>query len=398
MSELKVPSHVPADRVIDFDISNDPGLKHDVFARLEQLRDSSPKVAYSPYNGGHWLCFDREMMQRIFADGETFSCEHIGGGDDGPGMIPLSLNPPHHAPWRHLLLKHFGPKEVRNLESFVRSWAERLIAKVEGQSSVDFLKAVAEPMPVSVFMEIMGLPLSRFDEFRGLAVTTLTPPESEADIQAQRETLGKITTVLHELIEDRKREPKDDLVSKLLADTFEGRKITDAEMMSICYLQFLAGLDTVTNAMTYGMRHLARNPEFQAEIRADRSKIPDMIEKMLRLYTFVNTHRLVKKDIELDGVQIKKGEMLWSVLWSGSNDPTGEQDGPRHMAFGGGHHMCLGMHLARLELRVMYETWFDRIGEFSLAPDSNPKPAMRGGTVMNITRLPLALAPLKAAA
>jgi cytochrome P450 len=308
-------------------------------------------------------------------------------------MIPLGIDPPDHAPWRHLLLKHFGPAQIRTLEPFVRSWAERLIANLDGARSCDFLKAVAEPMPVSVFMEIMGLPLDRFDEFRTLVMGALTPPEEGEDMAARMKVHGQIMGALAELIADRKRAPRDDLVSKLLGETIQGRPISDPEMMSICYLQFLAGLDTVTNAMTYGVRHLAQNPGLQEDVRRDRSLIPAMVEKMLRLYTFVNTQRLVMRDTELDGAQIKKGEMVWCILWGGSNDPQGETEGPRHMAFGGGHHMCLGMHLARLELRVMYETWFNHVGRFALAADD--KPAMRGGAVMNITRLLLTLEPLK---
>jgi cytochrome P450 len=182
----------------------------------------------------------------------------------------------------------------------------------------------------------------------------------------------------------------------LLAEEIKGRPLEHAELMSICFLLFLAGLDTVTNAMTYGMRHLAMHPEMQEEMRRDRSTIPANIEKMLRWYTFVNTHRIVTRDTMLDGVKIKKGEMVWCVLWAGSNDPAAEADVVRHTAFGGGHHMCLGMHLARLEIRMMYETWFDHIGPFTAVPDNGP--TMRGGSVMNITRLMLNMEPLKAAA
>ena len=137
--------------------------------------------------------------------------------------------------------------------------------------------------------------------------------------------------------------------------------------MSISFLLFIAGLDTVTNAMTYGMRHLARDQALQTRLRQDPSLIPATVETLLRLYTFVNTIRVVMRETELDGVTLKPGELIWCVLWGGSNDPDAETGGPRHMAFGGGHHICLGMYLARLELRVMYETWFERIGRFTLA-------------------------------
>jgi cytochrome P450 len=399
---LTVPSHVPPDRILDFDIALDPGLRTDPFERLRELRDRSAKVMYSPRNGGHWMVFGQKEQQRIFTESQTFSSKHLNGAGRGPGFIPLGLDPPEHAPWRTLLFKHFGPAHVRALEPFIRSWAERQVAKLDGATSCDFLKAVAEPVPVSVFMVIMGLPLERFDEFRGLVTSALTPPEKSAGflvmffwkiriLMMRMMGFRKIVKVLKELIAARKLEPKDDLVSKLLAETVQGRAITDAEMMSMCFLLFLAGLDTVTNAVTYGMRHLAKDQVLQDQIRKDPSIIPQVSEKMLRLYTFVNTTRKVIRDTEMDGVQIKAGEMVYCIQWAGSNEAGGETEGPRHMAFGGGHHMCLGVYLARLELRVMYEAWFERMGRFTLAPDD--KPAMRGGSVMSISRLLLNLEP-----
>ncbi len=383
------PADIPAGRIIDFDIVRDVALKDDVFARLQAVRDASPSVAYSTANGGQWLVFGREALQRVLTESETFSTGYMSDGH--MGLIPLSLDPPEHAPWRHLLLKHFGPAQVKTLEPLVRAWAERLVGALEGRQECDFLKSVAEPLPVSVFMLLMGLPLERFDEFRRLVVQMLTPPEPGEDRATRGQAGAAIAAVLAELIAERRRAPKEDLVSRLLAEEIDGRPLAQAEIMSISYLLFIAGLDTVTNAMTYGIRHLARDQALQGEIRNSPALIPATVERMLRLYTFVNTNRRVVKDTELDGAPLKAGQMVWCVLWGGSNDPTGETDGPRHMAFGAGHHICLGMYLARLELKVMYETWFSRIGRFTLAPDD--RPAMRGGNVMAITRLLLSLEP-----
>ena len=189
-SARPVPAGVPPERVIDFDITQDPALKRDVFERLRAVRDRSPKVAYTTANGGHWLVFGREELQRVLSEAETFSSSNMGGAN-GSGLIPISLDPPAHAPWRHLLLKHFGPAQVKTLEPFVRSWAERLIGKLEGATSCDFLKAVGEPMPVSVFMVMMGLPLERFDEFRRLVMLMLTPPEAGDDRAARKRRLRR---------------------------------------------------------------------------------------------------------------------------------------------------------------------------------------------------------------
>jgi cytochrome P450 len=241
----------------------------------------------------------------------------------------------------------------------------------------------------------MGLPFERFPEFRSLAVQILDPewhfkPESQGATAAAN---ARIIAILSELIAARSREPGNDLVSALIRETVDGRPISASELMSVCYVLFLGGLDTVTNAMSFGIRRLAQDQALQQEVREDPARIPALVDKLLRNCAFINTGRSVKRDTELGGVRFKAGDMVWNIAWAGSNEPGGETEGPRHFAFGGGHHMCAGMHLARMELRVMYETWLRHIGRFTLAPDDEP--AMTGGNVMHIKRLLLDLAPAR---
>lgn len=404
MSQLQstgnVPSHVPEELVIDFDACNDPGLKFDIFTRINELRASTPPIAYSPYNGGHWMLFRQRDILATLQDSEHFSNRHISAGSvaqGGPEFIPLGMDPPEHGPWRLLLMKYFGPAAVRKFEISTRQKAEELIIALKDAPNCNFVPAVAEPMPISIFMELMGLPYERFPEFRSLAIQILNPDGlyNPANQEAMAIANGKIIAILTELIVARSQNPQDDLVSALIRETVNGQPIGGSELMSICYVLFLGGLDTVTNAMSFGIRYLARNPTLQAEVRKDPSQIPALVDKLLRQSAFINTGRSVKKDVELAGVQMKTGDMVWCMSWAGSNEPGGETEGPRHLAFGAGPHMCAGMHLARLELRIAYETWFKHIGPFSLAPDDGP--TMTGGPIMHIKRLLLNLTPLQAA-
>ncbi len=389
-----VPEHVPSELVIDFDIVADPGLHTDVFARLAELRDSAPPIAYSPYNGGHWLIFRNEDIQTVLTDADRFSSSHLNGTsseNNGPGLIPLGMDPPHHLPYRTMLLRYLGPNHIRTLETVVRAKAEELIRPLAGQSRCNFVEAVAEPMPISIFMSMMGLPTERFPEFRSLALQIISP-ESHDKPEVMAAANAQITQILGELIAARTAEPKDDLVSALIRETVNGKPMGGAELMSVCYVLFLGGLDTVTNAMSFGIRYLAQDPALQDRIRKNPDEIPALVEHLLRRSAFVNPQRLVKTDTELGGVELKAGEFVWNMTWPGSNEPGGETEGPRHLAFGFGHHLCAGMHLARLELRLMYEAWFKHIGRFSLAADKAP--VMGGGPIMHMKELYLELEPL----
>lgn len=391
-----IPDHVPSHLVVDFDACNDAGMKVNVFERLDALRAQAPPIAWSPYNGGHWMVFREEDIQTILTSADDFTTGHLSDASrmqGGVGMIPLGLEPPEHAPWRNVLMKYLGPASIKQLENSIRARARELIEPISARGVCEFVGEVAEPMPITIFMELMGLPVERFAEFRSLALEILEPEGlyDPAQQQARAGANARVMEMLGEIIAARRAQPGNDLVSALIGETVNGEPIGAAELMSMCYVLFLGGLDTVTNAMSFGMRYLALDPALQDDLRRHPERIKDTAEWLLRRSAFVNVQRSVRRDTILRGVAMKQGEMVWNIAWSGSNMPGSDDRGPRHLAFGYGHHLCLGMHLARLELRVMYETWFELIGPFALAPDG--KPAMAGGPIMHMKRLPLVVSP-----
>lgn len=385
-----IPDHVPPDRVTDFDMYNDPAFPQDPHAVIRAARDRLPPLVYARH-GGHWIAFGRAAIEQILSD-DAFSANkdslRLSGFKGATPFIPAELDPPEHTGFRALILRHLGPKQVREMEPFVRRWAERLIGPLAAREECDFSTEVAQPMPVSIFMETMGLPLERYAEFRAMAVRVMSP---DSDTAEQQDLDRRIQAILAELIEARRIEPRNDLISKLLNEQVDGRPLTAAEMRSVCHMLFVAGLDTVANAMGFGMRHLAANRELQMRIRANPSIIPDVVEDLLRRYTFITTIRFAKREVEIDGVRLKPGDGVRVILWAASNDPE-LAEAPRQYGFGYGPHICLGMYLARLEMRVMYETWFSMIGDFERGPDPKTQ-FMHGGHTIGITSVPLLLWP-----
>src|SRR5579871_891871 len=252
----RIPAHIPRDRVVDFDIVNDTALTFDPFKRLAEVKARAPSVCYSPFSGGQWLVFGRDEIQRVLTETDSFTSAHLGvpRGPD-PGMLPLGLDPPAHAPWRHMLLKHLGPAAVAQWEPFVRDRAIAVIGALEGATACEFVRTVAVPMPVSIFMKIMGLPPELFDEYRALGLKALRPPEE--DPMGRLDVQRRIVAILSGLIAERRRKPEDDLISKLLGERIEGRALSPRELLSVSFSIFLGGGDFVTTAMTYGIRHLA---------------------------------------------------------------------------------------------------------------------------------------------
>jgi cytochrome P450 len=200
---------------------------------------------------------------------------------------------------------------------------------------------------------------------------------TEADAQKKAALIQTASDAMMEIVAKRKVKREDDLFSVLLDTPIDGRPVTDEEMRGFCLLLFIGGLDTVMNGMCYGARHLARNPELQAELRAHPERITDMMEETLRRYTFTMPPRVIAKDADLFGVHFKEGDKVLLMLAGADLDAREFSDPMKfdlnrenkvHMAFNSGPHRCVGSHLARIEMRILYEELLARLPEFRLDP------------------------------
>lgn len=400
-----IPQHIKPDCVVDYDIYGDSRFRAtgDLHEALFQLAEEGRGIHWTPRNGGHWFINDHGLLFLAARDPELFSSNNEVTGDGTMVMIPpmegggaphfgpQSMNPPRHGVYRMPLMKAFAPNEVKRLEAGIRLLAADLITALAPRGRGEFLKAVAEPLPVTVFMKMMGMPLSRLAEFRAWMNSMMSVDDGERAF-----AFANVNGAMRELIEARQAKREDDLISRLLDSDIEGHPPTLEDMQSYCLLLFTAGLDTLVNAFTFGMYHLARHPELQERIRADRGLIPALIEEVLRRYAVVMLPRVVGRDAEFGGVQLKKGERVLLMLPAGNLDPAAFPDpmtfdidrkNKTHMTFNSGPHRCVGSHLARLEMRVFYEEWFTRMP--NVHTDPNEPPAYRPGLNLAMCKLPL---------
>ena len=390
-----IPSHVAKDGVFKFDIYADPRVTEDVQGSYARILANAPDVFYTPLNGGHWIVRRYDIISEIVKDPEHFSCREmqIPRVPNPPVFIPLSLDPPENIPFRQALMPRFSPKAIQQLEPKLREWAIKLVDEVASRGECDFVHDIASRYPVTIFMELMGMPLERLREFRQIAdqyFNARTPEEFAAIIPT-------VIGIMTELVELRRKDPGNDLVSHLIAaDLGGGRKMTLDELQRTCFLLFLGGMDTVTNVTGFTYQHFACDPALQERLAQKSELIPNFVEEALRLYGVVSNPRIIAKDCNRFGVSFREGDMVLCVLsLAGRDDRVNPNpnmldiDRPKkaHLTFSTGPHLCVGHVLARAEMRVLTEEWLKRIPSFSLAPGALHK--FRLGTVNALESLPL---------
>lgn len=389
-----VPSHVPQHLVFDFDIYADSRVTDAVQASYAEALKDAPDVFWTPRNGGHWMIRRQEHIAEVVKDPEHFSAREmqIPRVPNPPFFIPLSLDPPENLPYRQVLMPAFSPKAIREMEPKLRDWAVRIIEDAVARPECDFIRDVSSRFPVSVFMELMGLPLERLRELREIADAFFNAHDPET-MEAMS---GQILGLLGELVALRHQEPANDLVTHLVTAEVDGRKLSDDEVLAMCFVLFLGGMDTVTNLTGFAYQHLAGDPALQARLAAHPELVPKFVDEALRAFGVINTPRLVAKDCERFGVSFRAGDMVLCLLSVAGRDErvnedpaTFNIDRPQasHLTFSTGPHLCVGHILARAEIRILTEEWLKRVPRFRAKP--GVRHGFRIGTVTAIHALPI---------
>jgi cytochrome P450 len=389
-----VPAHVPSDRIFDFDLYRVAPGRKDLMDSVAALRTKAPGIFFTPLNGGHWVIVGYKLLTEAAKATGIFSSSPYTIPDypDEPPLAPLLLDPPVHTVYRNVLQRVFTPSAALALRENIRSNAISLIDAVAGNGRCDFVASIAEQLPVSVFLGLLGLPITRLHEYRAAVKAFL----GSADIESKRRAAAWIEDELSSAIRERQRSARSDLISELLGADLGGRAPIFEEMVNFCMMLFAAGLDTVTVSMSYGMRHLAEDQELQSWARANPHKITELTEELLRRYSAAQPGRTVTRDVEIDQVLLKKGDRVLLLCAGADLDPQvfeapervdPERPKKPHLAFNVGPHRCVGMHLARVELQMVYSEWISRIPPFRI--DSSVTQAFTGGHVLSMNNLGL---------
>lgn len=395
----RVPTHVPAELVVPYDMLRVSDAQEDPFAVMNAFRDKGA-VFYTPTHFssdvGAWVLTRAADIREVLQAPELFSSKGVSGFSRLLGeswdMIPLELDPPDHTKFRALLNPLFAPAQIAKLQAGIRQACVELIDRVVDKGGCDFVDAFARQFPVKIFMQLMGLPLEHFERIMEWEGTLLHAEKLSDRIDAA----AAIRDYLRELIAERRKDPTGDLTSFASHATIGGVALTDDEILGICYLLFVGGLDTVAASLGFYFRYLADNPDRQQRLRDDPSLIPNAVEELLRAHSVVMVSRFVTQDTTVAGVQMKKGDCIAIYSTFASMDPD-EVDNPenvdferspnRHIAFSYGPHRCIGSHLARRELVIALEEWTQRVPPFRIAASGGVR--MHGGVVFGVDALPL---------
>lgn len=298
----------------------------------------------------------------------------------GEPLLPQDLHGQDHVKLRRILNQFFAPAAIKRMEEMARSRCIELIEELKPTGHCDFVKEFAIQYPTDLFLALLGLPVSDGPQFlvdSEAFFNALLAGDPAAAASAKENLLA----YFDKAVNDRRANPLDpntDMVSRLVQARIDGEPISQDDILVICMTLMLAGLDTTRSALGYIYAHLAMHPEHRQLIIDDPSRIPTAVEEFLRLYPLVfQAGREVRDQEDFDGLALQPGDVMWIGIAQANRDPR-KFDNPdefildrpntnAHLAFGGGPHRCLGMHLARLELRVVVEEWHKRIPDYRIS-------------------------------
>ncbi|MGE0881164.1 MAG: cytochrome P450 [Acidimicrobiia bacterium] len=334
------------------------------------------------------MVFSRELNDYVLRHHELFSSNGLLDLGNVRPLIPLNVDPPQHSKYRKILDPLFAPRRMDEQEDDIRERANYFIDKIIDNGECNFSNEYAELFPSAVFLGLMGLPWSELETFIRLRDGIIRPQkyepmaafDMETRLKFQRAIGQEIYDFFNGILDEREKQPTNDILTHFLTTEVDGDRLTREDILDICFLFLIAGLDTVSDSLTCFYAFLARNPGHRQQIIDNPAIIPNAVEELLRWESPVpgGVPRLAVQDLVLpNGKEVKAGTAMMISYGASNVDPSEFPDGfevrfdretNRHIAFGAGVHRCLGSHLARRELRITLDEWHKRIPHYRIKP------------------------------
>ena len=393
MNAPAIPTHVPSELVYTWDHYNDPDLLREPHAAYDKLRERY-RIFFSPLNEGFWAITQYDDAYEALRRTDLWSSKYLAIPALENFLMPINLDPPNHTKYRRLISHPFLAPRVKELGSSIRVIAQELIGDIVGRNECEFMDEVGRPLPAMIFSRILGTPPDQWRQFAEWNYAIFHVD----DMKARAAATGAVTDYLRHLVAQRADHPSDDLLSLLLTTEVDGERLTEDELLSFAVLLFMAGVDTISGALSFIFAFLARSPDHRSQLIDEPELIRPAVEEMLRCRSHVQLSRTATGDFEFAGVQIKQGDRLLIPLVSANRDDAAFLDAARidflrtpnkHIAFGTGPHKCVGDHLTREVIVILLEEWHRRFPGYEI-DDAAPL-SHHGGGLVGLNTLPLLL-------
>jgi cytochrome P450 len=394
--EAGVPDHVPPELVHDFDFRALEAAPLEDPIRYSEIldREGAPDIFFTPRYGGHWVMRRYDDVLAGYQETDHFSARgvNIPPMEDFPILMPQGVDPPEHQRYRRLLNPLFSPTAINRMSNWIREFTADLIDAFADDGECDFVEAFSSRLPTSVFLKLMGMPLSDLPMYLKWEHGMFRGFDEERDA-----AFANVVGHLAKVFEEKRRHPGDDVPSALLmARDDDGKPFSNSELEGMGLLLFLAGLDTVTNTMSAIWNRLARDTPLRQALVAQPEQRVDDLDELLRVHAMPNLPRGLRKDLNYKGIAMKKGDRMVLLTHRANLDPAHYTDAlttdlsrkPKDiLTFGAGPHRCVGSLLARNEIKTALDEWLRRIPDFRIKRGASVDGF--AGLVMGYHHLPL---------
>jgi cytochrome P450 len=374
-------------------------LHDDPYPVYAQLRERYP-VHYNETRDFWHIARYADVLEaigqpQVFSSGRGISLALRNDAQQSPMPMMIVMDPPRHDQLRNLVNRGFTPRRIRELEHRVRAIATEYIDRFIDNGRCDLWEAFAAPLPTTVIAELLGVPASDREWFKEQSTLIVATAEKSAEAGRGGAAL-ELGKYLFDQFAEKRKQPRDDLMSELLEAELEGERLTDPELVGFAVLLLIAGNETTTNLISNATVLLDRHPDERAKLVANPGLIGTAIEEFLRFDPPVQgIVRTLAEDIDFKGHTIPEGGKVYLVVGAANRDPAYFEEPERfdvtrspnrHLSFGFGTHFCLGASLARLEGRVAFEEMLRRFPEFHI---SGPTKRLHGDVIRGLLRVPL---------